>query len=194
MGLWFVGFRPAAAAWENHYADKLASVGFVRGLATPVSFYNGDKDVNLVVHGDDFTFVGEGEQLDWVEGTMKEWYEIRVRARLGPDEDDATGAVLLSRHIRWNDWGVSCEADPKHWKAVKEASGLKEEWKSLVAPGGKDTEPVGGDATKNNGYDCAYRSTMAMMNFMAVDMSDIQCAVDEACRDCPGRHSRPGGG
>ena len=32
----------AAAAWENHYAGKLAEVGFVRGLAT--------LDVNLVVH------------------------------------------------------------------------------------------------------------------------------------------------
>ena len=35
---WLYGFRPAAATWENHYAEKLQSVGFKRGVATPVSF------------------------------------------------------------------------------------------------------------------------------------------------------------
>ena len=35
---WLYGFRPAAAAWEAHYANKLEEVGFRRGLATPVSF------------------------------------------------------------------------------------------------------------------------------------------------------------
>ena len=28
---WLYGFRPAAQAWENHYAQKLESAGFTRG-------------------------------------------------------------------------------------------------------------------------------------------------------------------
>ena len=60
---WLYGFRPGAAAWEAHYANKLEEVGFRRGLVTPVSFYHEENDVNLVVHGDDFTFTGVDASL-----------------------------------------------------------------------------------------------------------------------------------
>ena len=121
---WLYGFRPAAAAWENHYAEKLTEAGFTRGLATPVSFYHAQRDINLVVHGDDFTFVGESGELDWVESQMKSWYEVKVRARLGPEAADDKEAVLLGRIIRWHSWGVSCEADTKHNQIVFVALGL----------------------------------------------------------------------
>ena len=102
---WLYGFRPAAAAGENHYASKLEGVGFKRGLATPVSFYPADKDVNVVVHGDDFTFTADQEGLHWCEGLMKSWYKVKVRAWLGPDDFDDKEATLLGRIIRWHDWG-----------------------------------------------------------------------------------------
>ena len=86
---WLYGFRPAAAAWENHYAEKLQSEGFSRGLSTPVSFYNAAKDVSLVVHGDDFTFVGEDQELDWAEDLMKRWHEVK---------DQGEGPVLDNVH------------------------------------------------------------------------------------------------
>ena len=92
---WLYGFRPAAVAWENHYAKKLQNEGFNRGLATPVSFYHKGRDVSLVVHGDDFTFVGEDQDLNWVEGLMKRWYEVKVRARLGPGTKDDKEATFV---------------------------------------------------------------------------------------------------
>ena len=61
---WLYGFRPAVVAWAAHHANKL-EVGFRKGLATPVSFYHEEKDVNLVVHGDDFTFTGDDAGLRW---------------------------------------------------------------------------------------------------------------------------------
>ena len=179
---WLYGFRPAAAAWENHYAGKLEEVGFVRGLATPVSFYCADRDLSLVVHGDDFTFVGEDAELDWVEERMKEWYEVKVRARLGPGRRDDKEATLLGRIVRWHDWGVSCEADPKYRKLVLAALGLGEGSKSLVTPGIK-VEDQNDDSPKVLGDDRAYRSIVATINFMAADMPDIQFACKEACRD-----------
>ena len=33
---WLYGFRPAAQAWENHYAGKLEEIGFRRGTLSPV--------------------------------------------------------------------------------------------------------------------------------------------------------------
>ena len=60
---WLYGFRPAAQAWEEYYAEKLIGEGFVRGQASPVVFWNEEKDISVVVHGDDFTFEGEDEDL-----------------------------------------------------------------------------------------------------------------------------------
>ena len=36
-------------------------------------------------HGDDFTIVGEEEELHWISEKMKTWFEIKVRALMGPD-------------------------------------------------------------------------------------------------------------
>ena len=184
---WLYGFRPAAAAWENHYADKLQSVGFRRGAATPVAFYHEKKDVNLVVHGDDFTFVGGDDSLDWVESNMKRWYEVKVRARLGPDDHDDKEATLLGRTIRWEDWGVTCEADPKHRRLVMEALGLEENSKSLAAPGAKEDDMAEkrnqGEEERDSTEDTKFRAIAARLNYMAADMPDIQFACKEACRE-----------
>ena len=185
---WLYGFRPAAAAWENHYAGKLQSVGFRRGAATPVAFYNEEKDINLVVHGDDFTFVGEDRSLTWVESHMKKWYEVKVRARLGPDERDDREATLLGRIVRWNVWGLTCEADPKHRKMVMEALGLEESSKRLAAPGTKEDDKTDkreqlGVGEKDPTQDTKFRAIAARLNYMAADMPDIQYACKEACRE-----------
>eukprot|EP00973_Karenia_brevis_P002126 288127-Karenia_brevis.AAC.1 len=67
--------RGAAAAWEKCYADKLTEVGFSRGISCGVVFYNKKRDLSLVVHGDDFTFCGIEEDLIWIKGLMKKWFE-----------------------------------------------------------------------------------------------------------------------
>ena len=40
LNYWLYGFRPAAAAWEKLYPDKLVECGFERGLTCAVAFYN----------------------------------------------------------------------------------------------------------------------------------------------------------
>ena len=35
--------------------------GFERGLTCAVVFYHAGRDISCVVHGDDFTFEGEGQ-------------------------------------------------------------------------------------------------------------------------------------
>ena len=63
LNFWLYGFRPAAHAWENHYAEKFEECGFVRGDACAVIFYHPERDLSCAVHGDDFTFCGEEEHL-----------------------------------------------------------------------------------------------------------------------------------
>ena len=153
-----------------------------------MAFYHKGKDVSLVVHGDDFTFVGDNNALDWIESNMKRWYEVKVRARLGPDDHDDKEATLLGRVIRWEEWGVACGADLKHRKLVMEALGLEEDSKSLATPGNKDDDKMEEQRQEEAGerdpmQDTKFRAIAARLNYMAADMPDVQFACKEACRE-----------
>jgi hypothetical protein len=85
---WLYGMRPAARAWEEEYSGKLEEKGYSRGRSVPTVFYNKEKDMSGAVHGDDFTFLGyEEDLLDLIE-LLKGWFELKVRAILGPDDKD----------------------------------------------------------------------------------------------------------
>eukprot|EP00973_Karenia_brevis_P081836 11346047-Karenia_brevis.AAC.1 len=82
------GMRGAASAWEKHYVEKFESIGFERGVSCGVVFYHRVRDISLAVHGDDVTFCGTERDLKWVRKHVEEWYEIKVRAILGPEDHD----------------------------------------------------------------------------------------------------------
>ena len=180
---WLYGLRPAAAAWENHYAARLGEVGFRRGMATPVAFYHENKNVNLVVHGDDFTFTGSQASLEWIEALMKKWYKVKVRAWLGPDQCDDKRATLLGRVIAWHGWGISCESDPKYRHHVIQSLGLGQGSKKLSVTGSKEEEIEGEEGPRVWGDDRQFRSIVASVNYMAIDQPDLQFACKEACRE-----------
>ena len=51
--------------WEVAYVKFMSDAGFVSGKATPCVFYNKERKLRAVVHGDDFTILGKEEGLDW---------------------------------------------------------------------------------------------------------------------------------
>ena len=84
-----------------HYSELLDGVGFRQGLSSPVIFHQPQRGVSCVVHGDDFTFEGEEVDLNWIQKLMKSWFDIKVRARLGPEEKEDKSVTILGRMIRW---------------------------------------------------------------------------------------------
>ena len=58
------GTRDAAHNWENEYSEFMVGVGFRRGEASPCVFYQEEKNLRVVVHGDDFTIWGLEADLD----------------------------------------------------------------------------------------------------------------------------------
>jgi hypothetical protein len=179
---WLYGFRPAAQAWEELYAGKLVKSGFVRGRGSPVVFWHPARDLSVEVHGDDFTFSGVDEDLDWIEGLMKGWFEVKVRARLGPDETDDKEITILGRLVRWEMEGISYQADPKHRENILEKFGLGKDSKGLTVNGKveeqeeEDEELAGEEATE-------FRASAALLNFTAQDSPDIQFPTKEVCRE-----------
>mgnify|MGYP000220182890 CR=1 FL=1 len=143
LDFWLYGFRPAAAAWEKLYANKLEGCGFVRGTACGVVFYHPSRDVACVVHGDDFTLCACEEDLEWIKRLMQGWFEIKVRAVLGPDEKDDKEVVILGRIVKWKEDCIEYEADPKHRKMIMEHFGFDDQSKQLAQNGEKDWKVEG---------------------------------------------------
>jgi hypothetical protein len=76
---WLYGMRPAAHAWEKDYTSKFKILGLVAGISAPTVFHDPLRDVQCLVHGDDFTFLGWGKDLKDIEEGLKEFYELKVR-------------------------------------------------------------------------------------------------------------------
>ncbi len=66
---------------------------------------------------------------------MATWFEIKVRALLGPDEKDDKEVVILGRTVKWKSWGIEWEADDKHRRLLLERFGYDEKTKPLNCNG-----------------------------------------------------------
>eukprot|EP00973_Karenia_brevis_P026748 3690945-Karenia_brevis.AAC.1 len=60
---------------------------------------------------------------------MKSWFEIKVRAVLGTEENDDKEVSILGRLVRWTGEGIKYEADPKHRRLVLEYFGFNSQTK-----------------------------------------------------------------
>ena len=80
------------AVWR----DKL---GFKQGVASARCFYHEERDIRVVVHGDDFTALCTREQSDWLVDELKKHFELKVSGRLGGDTDDDLAVRILNRTV-----------------------------------------------------------------------------------------------
>ena len=53
------------------------------GAASPCRFYHEIRDVNAVVHGDDFMSLGTDADLDHYDQKLAERFELKIRGRIG---------------------------------------------------------------------------------------------------------------
>jgi hypothetical protein len=179
---WLYGMRPAAQAWEKDYSDRLQEVGLARGLYSPVVFFDKTKELRLVVHGDDFTFLGYEKDLDDIEEKMGSWYDIKVRGRLGDGPEDVKKIDILNRSIIWTGEELVYRADEKHAEILLKELGLEDGSRGLTSPTEKEVEEAGDELTLSPVEATRYRALTARANYLAQDRADIQFAVKELCR------------
>ena len=118
------GTRDAAQNWEVAYIEFMESAGFVKGIASPCVFYNSQRNIRSVIHGDDFTMLGSEEDLDWFRVKIEERFEVKIRGRLGPSEGDGKSIRILNRVVEWTNSGISYEADQRHAEIIVKQLGL----------------------------------------------------------------------
>ena len=133
------GTRDAGKIWESCYSEALTDMGFVAGSGSPCCFYHPTREMNCVVHGDDFTCMGLDEDLDYYEAELAKRFELKIRGRLG-EGCDLTEIKILNRILRICPDGVEYEADPRHVELLTSSLGLSSA-NSVKTPGIKDPDP-----------------------------------------------------
>ena len=88
-------------------------MGFQPGRATVVAFFHPERDIRIIVHGDDFVVEGEESDLEWVRDVLAAKYEWKVRGILGPEPCDQKSVVVLGRAVEWRADELWWEADPQ---------------------------------------------------------------------------------
>ena len=98
---------------------------FTVGVSSACVFHSASRHLASSVHGDGFTIVGLKSALDIFVKELKEKYELKEAARLGPaPEDDKEGRVL-NRIVRWIAKGLEYEADPRQSEKLVHELGLE---------------------------------------------------------------------
>ena len=139
----------------------------------------------MVVRGDDFTFTGIDEELNKVEKLMGEWYDIKVRGRLGSSEWNEKEITILGRTLRWTKDGLEYEGDEKHRKEILKSWGLgdgtndSKVWKVKV----KEEDDVNSKEELDAGMAKQFRGMAARISYMGQDRSDVQFAAREICTE-----------
>ena len=95
-------------------------------------FYNEKTETRLVVHGDEFTFLGYEDELMEIKTKMEQRYDIKLQGFLGDDASDLREITILNRTIRWDGYRIVYTADGKHAHAIIEDMGLRASSTSVV--------------------------------------------------------------
>ena len=65
------GCRDAGMNWELTVAKAMKQAGFTQGTGSPCVYFHRERELRVVVHGDDFTTLGPRVSLDWFHETLK---------------------------------------------------------------------------------------------------------------------------
>ena len=105
------GTRDAGKIWEDTCTQVLESMGFASGQANPCIFQHNARDISIVVHGDDFTALGNDANLNWYETNLQDSFEIKVRGRIGegctgPQQIRILNRVIAEPRLLWSVFGL----------------------------------------------------------------------------------------
>ena len=124
----------ASRCFGKLVAEVLTDARFETVSIVPNTYHHPQRDIDTVVHGDDFVNVAEDGQSDHFE-QLENSMEIKRVGRIGPDRS-GTGRVLKCV-VNWNGDGFTWEADPKLTEKLLNMLNFGE-GKGAFTPNGKD--------------------------------------------------------
>ena len=157
----------------------------VQALPHHVFFYHKERDIETVVHGDDFTSLATDENLKWFSSELSKVLKISDRGILGPEPHHVREIRLLNRILAWYDDGIRYEADQRHAEILIDALKLSDS-KGVETPGRLTKDEEGDEAESESlvGAEVtAFRGCAARCNFLGLDRPDVQFAAKEISRN-----------
>ncbi len=107
------GTRDAAINFQKEVRGFMKKIGGESGKYNVSTYYCKERDLKIMVHGDDVVTQGEVEDLKWLKKVLEERFEVKT-AIIGSGEDEAREGRILNRIIRCTDDGWEYEADQRH--------------------------------------------------------------------------------
>ena len=129
-----VGLRVRGKLWVLKRA-LFCTPRFEAVTIVPKTYHHPQRDIDTVVHGDDFVAVAEDDQLDFFERVLENSMEIKRAGRIGPGRSSA--GKVLKRVVSWTGDGFTWEADPRLSGKLLKLLNLTE-GKGATVPGAKD--------------------------------------------------------
>ena len=153
-----------------------------KGKAAVTCFWNAQTEVRLVVHGDDFTFLGPEDELVKMQELMESWYEIKVRGMVGTGGRCVKEMTILNRELQWEEDCLSYQADRTHVKKLLASQGLDMSSKTSDYPSMKDDDDkIEAEEVLAKQAATYYRSIVARANYLSQDRPDIQFSTGRLC-------------
>jgi hypothetical protein len=109
---------------------------------------------------------------------MKQWYEVKIRAVVGPDPGDDKEVRILGRTLVWEKDVLKYEGDDKHVRTILDELGFDENSKGVEVPINKDHDDEDGEVELLDAVQRGRcRRLAATINYMAKDRPDLQFAA-----------------
>ena len=74
--------------------------------------------MHMVIHGDDLTVLGRGQDFDWLRTKLDKGQggacEVMSQGRLGLERRDDKTDTMINMIVTWADNGIQYEADQRH--------------------------------------------------------------------------------
>eukprot|EP00400_MALV-I_sp_L67-5_P000321 gene321-biopygen669 len=150
-------------------------------MSSPCVFHHKERDIRVVVHGDDFTFLGPPSQMNWVAKEMATHVQMRIPGRIGHGRAD-TSMRLLTRVITWSQDKVTFEPDRRHAEIICRQLELHAGDKPVGSPGIATKEAMDDESPLPPAQAIRYRALTARAMYLAQDRGDIMHAAKECAR------------
>lgn len=177
------GTQDASHVWQQDYTDHLKTAKFEQGKAWTSTFYHPEKDIKLLVHGDDFLVLSDKEGQDYMREVLGKKYEYRCDGTIGENSGDHL--TILNRIVTYKDGTVTYEADPRHAEMIIRQLNLQNA-KGVATPSEKkklsDVLAAVGLPPLSPEHTTLYRSLVMRAQFLAQDRADIAESVKSLTR------------
>ena len=95
------GTRDAAQNWNASYTKLMADEGFATGKASPWALWLKDREIRVLMHGDDVACLGWRQQLDWCREENKKRFGVKYRGGTIPGDKEGKEMRILNRIESW---------------------------------------------------------------------------------------------